>query len=281
MLSDIQNFLDELKIKNNSPRTIESYKQTLMEFHHLLKKNSSEITREDIHNYLIFLNERGLQKSTIALKLAILKSFFKFLLKHKKININPTVGFSVKKEKKLPVFLSEEEIKTILEKAQSPLEKAILELLYATGMRVSELCNLNLFDINWEKRIIKVQGKGGKERFVLFNESAERALKIYLAQTNQSYPPSESVNEIALFTINGKRITRNQVYRIVRKYLKTERKGPHILRHTFATHLLNRGADLVSVKELLGHADIKTTQKYTHVTIEHLKKIYKQTHPRA
>jgi len=281
MLSDIQNFLDELKIKNNSPRTIESYKQTLMEFYHHIKKDSNEITREDIHNYLIFLNERGLQKSTIALKLAILKSFFKFLLKHKKININPTVGFSVRVEKKIPEFLSENEIKVLLETIEDPLEKAIFELLYATGMRASELCGLNISDINWEKRIIKVQGKGGKERFVLFNESAERALKIYLAQTNQSYPPSESVNEIALFTINGKRITRNQVYRIVRKYLKTERKGPHILRHTFATHLLNRGADLVSVKELLGHADIKTTQKYTHVTIEHLKKIYKQTHPRA
>jgi site-specific recombinase XerD len=280
MLSDIQNFLDELKIKNNSPQTIERYEQTLIEFYQFLKKDSKEITRDDIHNYLIFLNEKGLQKSTIALKLAILKSFFKFLLKQKRININPTIGFSVKKEKKLPVFLSEEEMKAILEKAQS-LDKAILELLYATGMRVSELCSLNLDDINWEKRIIKVRGKGGKERFVIFNESAEKALKSYLTQTNQSHRPADSVNKIALFTINGKRITRNQVYKIVRKYLKTERKGPHVLRHTFATHLLNRGADLVSVKELLGHADIKTTQKYTHVTIEHLKKIYKQTHPRA
>ena len=126
MLNDIQNFLDELKIKNSSPLTIESYKQTLLEFHQLVKKDSNEITREDIHNYLIFLNERGLQKSSIALKLAILKSFFKFLLKHKKISINPIVGFSVKKEKKLPVFLSEEEIKTILEKHNPLLKKQSL-----------------------------------------------------------------------------------------------------------------------------------------------------------
>ncbi len=276
MLNDIQNFLDALKIKNSSPKTIERYQETLIEFHDIIQKDTKEITRDDIHNYLVFLNEKGLQKSTIALKLAVLKSFFKFLLKHKKININPTIGFSIKTEKKLPVFLTEDEIKTILEKTQSPLEKAILELLYATGMRVSELCSLNLEDINWEKRIIKVRGKGGKERFVIFNESAEKALLQFLKGSTNTLQ-----DKAPLFTIKGKRITRYQVYTIVRKYLKTEKKGPHVLRHTFATHLLNRGADLVSVKELLGHADIKTTQKYTHITIEHLKKIYKQTHPRA
>jgi integrase/recombinase XerC len=275
MLNDIQHFLERLKIKNSSPHTIESYEQTLTEFYQFLKKDSKEITRDDIHNYLIFLNEKGLQKSSIALKLAILKSFFKFLLKQKRININPTLCFFVKKEEKLPVFLSEEEMKTILEKAQY-LDKAILELLYATGMRVSELCSLNLDDINWEKREIKVRGKGKKERFVFFNESAEKALKSYLTQTNQSHHPADPV-----FTINGKRITRNQVYKIVRKYLKTERKGPHVLRHTFATHLLNRGVNLILIKELLGHSDMKTTQIYTHCNITYLKQVYKQAHPRA
>ncbi len=299
MQNEIRKFLEYLDAERNySPRTIEAYQNALYDFYNFIlseekqKVDVNKIDRTLIRGYLAYLHLKGLKKTSISAKLSAIKSFFKFLMKFKIISSNPTIGFSVKTDKILPLFLEENKIEKLmnlpdLETDEGIRDRAILETLYSTGVRVSELCGMNLDDIDFANETIKVLGKGGKFRIIPFGRKAREALKNYLnIRANFDNPSQTEDDKKALFlTKNGKRIKPIDVYQIVSKYISTiadiERKGPHILRHSFATHLLNHGADIMAVKELLGHSSLSTTQRYTHVTIEHLKKSYKLAHPRS
>lgn len=299
MQNEIRKFLEYLEIeKNYSQRTIQSYHDALFEFYSFIsnevkqKVEVSKIDRNLIRDYLSHLHSKGLKKTSISAKLSALKSFFKFLYRLKIISSNPTIGFSLKTEKPLPVFLEESKIEKLmslpdLETDEGIRDRAILETLYSTGVRVSELCGMNVEDIDFTSQTIKVLGKGEKARFVPFGRKAREALKMYLnIRTNFLTIQQKNNDEKALFlSKTGKRLTKVEVYQIVSKYISAvsdiERKGPHVLRHSFATHLLNHGADIIAVKELLGHSSLSTTQRYTHVTVEHLKKTYKLAHPRS
>jgi len=297
--NEIRKFLEYLDAERNySNRTIEAYHDALYEFYSFIvnqtkqKADVSKIDRALIRDYLSYLHSRGLKKTSISLKLSAIKSFFKFLSRFKIISSNPTVGFSLKTERSLPVFLEESKIEKLmnlpdLKTNEGIRDRAILETLYSTGVRVSELCGMNIDDVDFTNGTIKVLGKGAKVRFVPFGKKAKEALKEYL-NIRGNFTTSQQTNDDkkALFlSKNGKRITSAEVYQIVSKYISAisdiEKKGPHVLRHSFATHLLNHGADIMAVKELLGHSSLSTTQRYTHVTVEHLKKTYKLAHPRS
>ncbi|MCS7230053.1 MAG: tyrosine recombinase [Candidatus Kryptonium sp.] len=299
MQNEIRKFLEYLDIeKNYSQRTIQSYHDALYEFYSFIineaqrEANVARIDRSLIRDFLSYLHSRGLKKTSISTKLSALKSFFKFLNKFKFISSNPTIGFSLKTEKTLPVFLEESKIEKLmnlpdLKTDEGIRDKAILETLYSTGIRVSELCGMNIEDVDFASQTIKVLGKGSKVRFVPFGKKAKEALKTYLNIRKNFITPNQTDDDKkALFlSKNGKRITSIEVYHIVSRYISAvadiEKKGPHVLRHSFATHLLNHGADIMAVKELLGHSSLSTTQRYMHVTIEHLKKTYKLAHPRS
>ncbi|MCX7833485.1 MAG: tyrosine recombinase [Ignavibacteria bacterium] len=306
----VNEFSDYLrKVKNYSKNTIISYNTDLKHFGEFLiqfynKEESIDklkIELEDIDlflikNYLVFLYEQQkieikktpkYSKKSISRKISTLKSFFKYLYKRKYINKNPTSGILLPKlPKRLPSYLSFHEIEKLLEEKDGInlriLDKAVLELFYSTGIRLSELINLKLADVDLSKRLIKVRGKGAKERIVPFGKKAELALKNYL----QIRDISNIKNLDFLFVDNkGNKLYPMKIYRMVKKDLSQvtnlKKKSPHILRHTFATHLLDKGADIRAIKELLGHENLSTTQIYTSVTLERLKKIYKQAHPRA
>ncbi|CUS96962.1 tyrosine recombinase XerC [Candidatus Chrysopegis kryptomonas] len=298
MQNEIRKFLEYLDIeKNCSQRTIEAYEDALYEFYSFIlnlrgKADVQKIDRSLIRDYLAYLHSKGLKKTSISAKLSAVKSFFKFLVKFKIIPSNPTIGFSLKTEKSLPVFLEEDKIEKLmnlpdLKTDEGVRDRALLEFLYSTGVRVSELCGLNIDDVDFSNETVKVLGKGGKFRVVPFGRKAREALREYLKirdnfTTNEQ---SEDDKKALFVSKSGKRITKSEVYEIVSKYISAvadlERKGPHVLRHSFATHLLNHGADIMAVKELLGHSSLSTTQRYTHVTVEHLKKAYKLAHPRS
>jgi integrase/recombinase XerC len=228
-----------------------------------------------------------LSAATISRNISTLKSFFKFLLKKKFISKNLTtfIGYP-KKKKKLPNFLTETEINNLLDLSSvvdfSLTDKAIIELFYSTGIRSSELINLKLKNVNFKNRTVKVLGKGSKERIVPFGSKAETAVKNYLKIRDLI---NVNNSEMLFLDNNGKVIYPMKVYRLVNKHIskvsESKKKSPHILRHTFATHLLNKGADIRVIKELLGHTSISTTQIYSHITPEKLKIIYKKAHPKA
>ena len=291
---EINNFTDYLKYqKNASTHTIKNYKFDLYRFKKFLEEKN--ISLNDVDNVIIrgfmadcFKKEES--KSTIARRLAAIRSFFQYLVRQGKIMDNPAKIVSTpKQEKKMPSFLTEEEIMHLLDsiKPSTPLEardKAILELFYATGIRLSELVSLNLEDVNLKEQLIRVKGKGKKERVVPFGRMAAQSLNNYLklrATINKG-----KVDEKALFlNYQGKRISPRSVERIIEKYVKllalNRKISPHSIRHSFASHLLSRGADLRAIQELLGHESLATTQKYTHLNLKRLIEIYKKTHPRS
>jgi tyrosine recombinase XerC len=286
-------FLEYLKSeKNFSLNTINSYKRDIQQFFSYLEEKSLElesVSVKELRNYLAYLKEIN-SRSSIARKISSLRSFFKFLVKKHNFFSNPAkVLFSPKLEKKLPIFLDKTEIIELIESPDpnTPLgkrDRAILEVLYATGIRVSEIVNLNIWDIDLNSEEIKVVGKGAKERIVILGEKAREALKIYIREARPELLKGKE--EEALFVNkSGTRLTVRSIQRMVDKYIKIlgsrKKVTPHSIRHTFATHLLEGGADLRSVQELLGHSSLSTTQIYTHLTKERLKKIYDQTHPRA
>ena len=279
-----------------SKNTTIFYEGALVSFADFLNERYGEvdvrkIDRNMVREYLRHLSSSGLKRSTISSKYAVIRSFFKFLVKKKIIDSNPTVGITAPKaERPLPVFIEEDKIEALMklpdESPEGLRDRAILELLYSTGIRVSELVGLNIEDVNFYDETVKVYGKGGKERIVPFGRKAKEALKDYLNVRGELIlPGSTDDDRKALFIYRGRRMANIDVYRIVSKYItqvsEVEKKGPHVLRHTFATHLLNHGADIRAVKELLGHSSIASTQIYTHVGIEHLKKVYNLSHPRA
>jgi integrase/recombinase XerD len=241
-------------------------------------------------SYLLHLQTQGKATATIARRLAALKAFYQFLVREKRIKNDPTANLeSPKLEKRLPKVLTVSEVERLL--GQPDLvqpagirDRAMLELLYATGIRVSELVSLSLADVSLDMGYIKCEGKGSKERIVPLGTIAIRSCREYL-QAARAKLVKERPESALFVNHHGHRLTRQGFWKIVKKYAHDARVDkeitPHTLRHSFATHLLENGADLRSVQEMLGHADISTTQIYTHVTRGHLKEVYARTHPRA
>ncbi len=289
--------------KNYSDNTIISYQNDLNQLltflmeDKLLNKADSKsfsITPQIIRKYIAYLKEKKYSAKSIARKVSAIRSFFKFLYKEGIIEINPATNLVIPKtDKKLPHFLYPEEVNKLIETPwqDTPAgerDKAILEMLYGTGMRVNELINLNVGDLDLKEKTVRVLGKRSKERILPLSNPIIRAIQEY--SKNRYFfnknKFSRIIEEEALFLNRaGGRLTARSVRRIVTKYLKmaelNKKVSPHILRHSFATHLLAGGADLRSVQELLGHESLSTTQIYTHITKEHLKEIYDKSHPRS
>lgn len=278
--------------KNASEHTTKNYKIDLREFFAFLKdKEVYSIDYLDIRRFLSHLREKQYSKSSVSRKLACLRSFFKFLARENIIPSNPAASISTpKKDKKLPLFLELEEVEKLLEAPagtsnSDKRDRAILETLYGSGIRVSELMGLNCDDIDFFSGLIKVKGKGKKERIVPIGSKAVSALQGYL-KIRSVFTKKNKTGEKAFFlNKNGTRLTDRSVRRVMEKHAKNialnKDISPHTLRHSFATHLLDRGADLRSVQELLGHVNLSTTQIYTHVSTKKLKEAYEEAHPRA
>jgi len=280
MITEFINYLSvERGLSDNSLSAYESDLKKYMSYLDKLNISLGAVTRKDITDFLLYEKERNQESSSIARALVSIKLFHRFLVKEGFIKEDVTnVLESPKLWKRLPSFLTVKEVNTLLNvntrKRLGVRDKLILELLYSCGVRVSELVNIKMSDINLDGQI-KCFGKGSKERIVLFGKPAREVLKKYLSSHN----PKEY-----LFSSARGKLTRQSVWHIIKKYGKLagirKKISPHTMRHTFATHLLERGADLRIVQELLGHADIATTQIYTHVSKEHLKSVHKEFHPR-
>ena len=285
----IDKFINYLKIeKNAAEHTITNYKIDLKSFQVFLQdKDVDAVDHLALRRFLADMRARSYAKRTIARKLASLRSFFKFLYREGYIKSNPITAISSPKlDKKLPVFLDVGKVTKLILKPDTKTEaglrdRAILETLYSTGIRVSELVGLDTSDVDFISGVIKVLGKGSKERIVPIGDEATAAIRRYIDKRNK-----RAKDKDAIFLNNhGKRLTDRSVRRVVDKYIRAcsieEKISPHSLRHSFATHLLDRGADLRCVQELLGHMNLSTTQIYTHVTMERLKSVYDKAHPRA
>ncbi|MBP1767093.1 MAG: xerC 1 [Candidatus Aminicenantes bacterium] len=294
MKLELSEFLDYLRYERNaSAHTIAGYRRDLRQFIAYVEERGSSLRKIDnvlIRGFMAQLHERKLKKSSSARKLAAIRSFFRFGVKKKWIAENPAKMVATpKQEKHVPSFLSEQEMAGFLEVPDSgkPLElrdRAILELLYASGIRVSELVGINLEDASLRERLIRVRGKGKKERLVPFGRVACEHLEAYLGVRPEL--AKDRVGETAFFlNYQGRRITSRSVERIVDKYIRLtaikRRISPHSLRHSFASHLLGRGADLRVIQELLGHESLATTQKYTHLNLGQLMDVYHKSHPRS
>ena len=295
MKNEVKAFLEYISIeKNYSSYTSMNYEEDLKNFVLFLKregmKNLKEVDYALVRFYLRELYEKKYSKKTIARHISTLRSFFKYLLKEEKIDSNPmTLISNPKQDKKLPSVLNYEEIETILQipDLHTPLgirDACMLELLYSSGIRVSELVNIQLEQIKFEEKTIKILGKGNKERYVLYGKKCSKLLDQYLKMGRPNLQ-KKKVNSYLFLNKDGNPLTTGGVRYIFDKILKEGgirlKVSPHTLRHTFATHLLNNGADLKSVQELLGHENLKTTQIYTHVSNERLRNVYLHTHPRA
>jgi len=280
--------------RNASAYTVRNYTTDLLDFFNFLrtKKISSlnEVDKRIVRDYLSQLVEQGFVKASIARKLSAIRSFYRYLLREGMVPISPVATTSSPKlVKRLPSFLSIEEVNRLLEAPdlltpQGQRDRALLELLYASGLRVSELANLNIEQVNLDTDEIRVWGKGSKERVVLMGKPAAAALTVYLSQGRPKLIGKRRSNALFLNRY-GEHLVERSVQRLLEKYAKIagieKRVYPHMLRHTFATHLLDGGADLRVVQELMGHANLSSTQIYTHVTKSQARKVYLSAHPMA
>lgn len=293
----LQLFIEYLQIeKNSSPYTIENYKRDLHEFFLFLEEQSisdvSAVEYFDARLFLTLLYDRNLSKRTVARKISCLRTFYKLLVREEEVSENPFALVSLpKKEQKLPRFFYEEELEYLFSSLDrdTPMglrDAALFEILYATGIRINECCEIQMQDIDFSLGTILVHGKGKKDRYVPFGHYAEDAVQAYIQQARTEITLTKGKTHSFLFinyrgdplSVRGARYVLNECMK------KVAIKGnihPHMLRHSFATHLLNNGADLRTVQELLGHSKISSTQIYTHVTKENLRKVYNATHPRA
>jgi len=298
MTEAMKKFFQYLEFERNySANTVEAYRSDLEQFHAfvllLLKTNQKidlhSLDKTHIRLWLSSLNRENVKKSTLSRKIASLKSFFSYCLKRGIAQANPTKGISTpKKDKRLPKSLSQKETEHLFElqdesSAWGIQTKALLELFYSCGIRLSELVNLSIADINFTQKQIKVLGKGDKERVIPFGNHALSAIQLHLKNREQI---SDRITTKALFiTKKGNRIYPRLVQNLVKTQLskvsEITQKSPHVLRHSFATHLLDNGAEIIAIKELLGHANLAATQVYTHASVERLKQVYKTAHPRA
>lgn len=287
---DLENYLKYLRYnKNYSENTIISYEEDIVEYLEYLKREGLslyDIKYSDLRFLLDYYDKRKLSSLSIRRKISSLKGFYKYLVRMNKILDNPFSYVTLpKKEKKLPQYLNYNEMMEIFDSIDTSTllglrNRLIMELLYATGIRVSELVNMTIDKMNLENKRIVVTGKGDKTRIVFFNDVAKNYLKKYLEE-------SKIIRKTDFLILNqhGKKITTEGIRLIINKIIRetsiVKHIHPHTLRHTFATHLLNNGCDLLTVQELLGHSSISTTGIYTHVTTEHVKDVYYHTHPRS
>ncbi|HEX8370889.1 MAG TPA: tyrosine recombinase XerC [Pyrinomonadaceae bacterium] len=299
----LRQFLEHLRYERNvSAHTLRNYSSDLEQFREYLvtigKTGDVPVTQIDhltIREWMASLHGLNKKKTSIARKLASLRTFFQFLVRESVLETNPAKLVSTPRvERKLPNHLSMEDAVRFIETPdlQTDLgkrDRAILEFLYATGVRVGELVNLNMKDIDFRERLARVTGKRKKQRILPFGEPSLQALMLYLAETRPIFlnncPPSTRDDQAVFLNYQGTRITTRSVGRMVDKYIKLcadiHDISPHSLRHSFATHLLDSGADLRDIQELLGHARLSTTQIYTHVSMEKLIEVYDQSHPKA
>lgn len=288
----LDKFLEYLEFeKRYSPHTITSYRKDLEDFSHFyLKTESSEnITKADkkiIRNFIVELSENNISKRSINRKLSSLRSFYLFLLKIGEIKVSPTESISSLKfypEKQIP--MSEEEMQRlndeIFVQVHEVLEKCIIEVLYQTGIRKAELCGMTFENVNLNANELKIIGKGNKERVIPISKDLSDLLKNFL----EIRKPQTEYKSYFFVNKKGKKLTEKFVYMVVNKYLSLittkEKRSPHILRHSFATHVLDNGAEISKVKKILGHSSLASTQVYTNANIEQLKKVFNRAHPRA
>ena len=301
MREEINSFLNYLTVeKGFSENTTAAYHNDLYQLADFIEEETARqnltpswagFNRQGMLSYMLNLKERNYAATTIARKVAAAKSFFSFLVAEGTIKTNPTENMSSPRVGEvLPKPISISQVRLLLEQpaklstAEAKRDKAMLELLYASGMRISELVSLNLGDVDTEGGYVRCFGKGHKERIIPIHEQAARAVKIYTEETRPKLVHNQS--EKALFlNPRGDRLTRQGFWQKLKGYAKSAKLeveiSPHTLRHSFATHMLSGGADLRAVQELLGHANISTTQVYTHLTTEHIRRTYEKSHPRA
>ena len=294
MKSEVGDFLNHLMYERNvSPNTVEAYRDDLESFVGFLCNDYLTIGRDlldlrrvdhlAVRSYLAHLARKKLSRASMARHLSALRSFFKYLMREGVVDVNPARTVATpKREKHLPAVLQTSDVAVLLEQPDDSAlgirDRAWLELLYASGLRISELVAIDVEDLELRSRLVKVHGKGSKERIVPFGSKAQEALKAYLATRTDD-------NSAVFVNYRGERITTRSIRRLFDRYVRAAslRAGvsPHTLRHSFATHLLNAGADLRGIQELLGHASLSTTQKYTHLNDAQLIAVYKKSHPRA
>ena len=291
----IDSFLEYLRLERNySEKTVVSYGIDLREFEGYLKKADAEIdfTTVDadvVRNWVVHLMDEGRAATSVNRKLSTLRSFYRFLLKKKVMTVNPmTKVVGPKKKKPLPSFVREKDMDRLLddltfgEGYEGYRDRMILGMFYATGMRLSELIGLDDVDVDFSAKLIKVTGKRNKQRLIPFANELEHDLRVYIKVRDEALPNG---SDAFFVRKDGKRMYPMQVYRLVKRNLSKvvtlKKRSPHVLRHTFATAMLNDCAELRAVKELLGHESLTTTEVYTHTTFEELKKVYELAHPRA
>lgn len=289
----IESFLKYLQYeKRVSPHTLLAYTQDLDQFKNFLVRAYECQTPEHanhgmIRSWIIELVDTGIEPSSVNRKVACLRTFYKFLLRHNNIDANPMLKIrALKTKKKLPSFLKEDDMVKILDHLNLPdtfegrRDRLVLELFYATGIRLSELITLKETNVDLNSHTIKVFGKRSKERIIPFPKSIVKVIEEYKQIRNKEIPLKE--HGYLFVTKNGEACYPMMIYRSVKKYIiNAEKRSPHVLRHTFATHLLNKGAEINAVKELLGHSSLAATQVYTHNSIEKLKKAFEKAHPKA
>ena len=291
----IDSFLEYLRLERNySERTIVSYETDLREFEEYFQEvdaglDFKKIDADIVRRWMVHLMDEGRAATSVNRKLSTLRSFYRFLLRRKEVVINPMLKVvGPKKKKPLPFFVREKDMDRLLDESlfeegfEGCRDRLILEMFYATGMRLSELIGLNDADVDLSARLIKVTGKRNKQRLIPFGDEMEEDLLIYIKVRNEALPEGTKAFFVRK---NGMRMYPLQVYRLVRKSLSKvvtlKKRSPHVLRHTFATAMLNGKAEMRAVKELLGHESLVTTEVYTHTTFEELKKVYELAHPRA
>jgi integrase/recombinase XerC len=295
MRNNLQSHLEYLeKEKKYSPLTVNAYQKDILSFQLFLNKNHDACILEEVNyalirSWIVKLSDSKIAASSINRKMASLKSFYKFLLKTKQIDSNPFVKHkSLKTPKQVQIPFSEKEINTLFEihfleaDFESIRNRLVIELLYTTGMRRAELINLDIHAIDFYSNTIKVLGKRNKERIIPLIASTSEVIKLYLTKRKELI--IINAPEKLILSKKGNKISETFVYRLINDYFsgisEKVKRSPHVLRHSFATHLLNNGADLNSVKELLGHASLSSTQIYTHSSLSELKKVYSNAHPR-
>lgn len=279
--------------KKLSDNTLQSYKRDLKQYSDYIESNKinySKATEEDMKGYIKHIQEIGKKPSTISRCIASIRSFYQYELKNKKIKKDPTNGIqSPKIEKRVPSVLTSQEVELLLEQPKDVdlkgiRDKAMLEFAYATGMRVTEIISLDLSDVNLEEGYVVCKGRGEKNRTIPLGKMSLKALKEYVEEARDILVKDETIK--ALFVnVNGKRLTRQGFWKIIKYYKEqahiNKEITPHVLRHSFATHLLQNGADLKAIQAMLGHSDISSTQVYMQFQDEGIKDIYKKAHPRA